>query len=216
MIPEAILGDIDQLLQLTSPAERAQLAKSIRERIEALPRFSENAEAQYLWGFVAFIDPDRKNAPDLQCACRNALQRALFIDPGHGRAWLYLGHILLEARDFPEARIAFARAEQHLDGVSTYLKIKAAEMRLVSTIKSDGLVGSLCEFEHYATLVEHAEAEDVWPAELCDALKEAPKCDDSAIGDRLVSLARRVDSAGHLGSWVQDAIHAKKTKANTQ
>jgi tetratricopeptide (TPR) repeat protein len=206
MIPESILRDIDQLLQTTNLAERDHLAKSIRRSIEALPRFSEDAEAQYLWGFIAFIDPSRKNNLHLREACRESLQRSLAIDPGHGRAWLYLGHLLLEEDCFIEASAAFAQAECFLEKVSMYFKIKATEMLAVSAIASGGIMKSLCELERYAAIVECAEAEDIWPAELCEALKAAPKCDDDAIEERLAALARRIDVAGRLGSWVQDAI----------
>jgi len=203
-IPESILSKIDAALELKHQDELRRATEDIVADLKVLSSDIDDAQIDYLLGYVWYIHPDRQHSNQIQEASDKALLAAVSKDPDKALAWLYLGHNAYDLGRYEMAEERFLKVD--LQQLSPYLGAKAQEMILCCRIRLHGLGRCLKELDKFVSMAEELEGQDLWPQELARVLGEAK----GGIGEfdraRARVAARRLDELGRFGDWFDSLL----------
>lgn len=204
-IPEAILSRIDGALSLKQRDLLARTVEEIISDLAGLPAGEDQAEVDYLVGYLWYIHPSRLVSSSIVDLVEKSLSSAIQSSPDHALAWMYLGHNAYDFGRYKEAHERFTRVDPR--SLSLYLGLKSVEMLASCSIRLKGVSDSRAELVRYVEAAEESEKEDVWPSELARALEDASTTQTLL---EIEDLAERIDSVGRFGSWFRDIVHRRR------
>lgn len=195
-VPEKVLSTIDALLSESDDKDKRELAADARRTLEELEGCHDCAECQYLIAYIGYLE----SSPPEEISSQ--LKRALALEPEHGRAWLYLGHVAYDNGRYAEATGHFENARAHM--ASTYLRIRAHEMIVCSESRRTDRFPRMDILASFIQDAEGSDLADVWPAQLAQIMGQyKPSPEDRAM---TLDLARRLDRAAGVKNWFEGLV----------
>jgi hypothetical protein len=163
---ELILAKIDDLLAHDHDSSFADASEELLQRIAGARTSLIAGEADFLRGYLLYLQPETKRAVARVHEIRSLLLRALSASSDKslaGRTELYLGHIAYDVASYAEAAAHFREAQRH--DLSAFLQAKSSEMLVCCAPRLDGAAAALPELTSFVTLIEKMAAQDIWPSE---------------------------------------------------
>lgn len=206
---ELILARIDDLLAHDDASSFTDASERLLQSIADAHNSLITGEADFLRGYLLYLQPETKRALARVHEIRSLLLRTLSASSDKslaGRAELYLGHIAYDVASYAEATVHFREAQRH--DLSPFLQAKSSEMLVCCALRLEGAPAALPELTSFVARIEKMEAQDIWPSELARVLKEVELPKSTAVAAIMRAAANSIDRAGSFGAWFSDLVGA--------